>query len=393
MARQYSAKTFFRNVPNILLQQYFQSRHIDLDLEWVRLHETDVDPIFLALEQIPEGMRSAIDSDFRMINDLACEAGTLALLEEAAFWGRDRSEQFAGMKTAYERAFWTFLNEPARFRVAGNFHEMDRRGGWRRCFVGHRLETGTDEENLRALEKKLRFFYRRQGRGRFCHVDFYQRRNPERYCYFAYPEDYASTEVGFDDDGRFQHRTHRPAFENIFVYRPEEGVLELTARGNKAQIEQLQEIFCTAILGLVELPDDNGRMPYDLAVLKNRYFPFAADPKDRVAHVEVRQLRLDLPFDRLKGARRRITLTASSLPEASNALHRLVDEAINKENVGLGEALISQAKLRFTFAPVDGERPKTLTFEVTYPDRCTLKDDPHDQIAKKYLKEWGIARD
>jgi len=35
----------------------------------------------------------------------------------------------------------------------------------------------------------LREFYRSQGRGRFCHVDYYLRLEPERHCYFAYPED------------------------------------------------------------------------------------------------------------------------------------------------------------------------------------------------------------
>ena len=91
-----------------------------------------------------------------MVNDLACEAGTVAILEEARFWNRDWSDAFAKMRNAYERSMWTLLNEPLRFRVAGNFHEMDRRRGWRRRFVGHRLRAHSDEASLEALAAGLR---------------------------------------------------------------------------------------------------------------------------------------------------------------------------------------------------------------------------------------------
>lgn len=389
MGRQYSAKTFLRNVPNDLLQQYFQKQDINLGLDWGRLDETEVNPIFVALEALPADTRSRVDTDFALIHEMACEDGVQAIVEEGRNWGRDWAEPFAGMRNHYERAFWTFLNEPRRFHVAGCFHEMDRLGGWRRRLVGRRLEAQDDEDALAELERRVRLFYRRQGRGRFCHVDYYERRDPERHCYFAYPEDYASTDVGYDENGYFLHRPRRSAFEVIFVYRPEEGVLELHAKGNKRQTDELAEIFCTTILGLVKLPDDNDRVPFDLAVLKNPEFPFPTDPKDRIAAVHVRQLRFDLP----EPTRGRLTVSAHASDHRPRALRYLIDEAINQARVALDTMHVSLAKLRFVFAPRDGERPKTLTFEVTYPDRCTLKDDPLDQIAKKYLRQWGIARD
>ena len=55
MARQYSAKTFLRNTPNTLLERYFRQHRIDLGVPWLRLYETDVDPIFLGLERKREG--------------------------------------------------------------------------------------------------------------------------------------------------------------------------------------------------------------------------------------------------------------------------------------------------------------------------------------------------
>ncbi len=140
MGRQYSAKTFLRNTPNELLQQYFRWRNLDLGFDWSYLHETDVDPLFVAMEDLPEATRTAIDSDFTAINDVACQGGVLAILEKAGGTDRGLGKLFAGMRNAYERAFWTFLHEPDVFRLAGCFHEMDRRVGWRRRFVGVRLD-------------------------------------------------------------------------------------------------------------------------------------------------------------------------------------------------------------------------------------------------------------
>ncbi len=328
-----------------------------------------------------------------MINELACGAGTRAILEEATFWGKDWSAAFEEMENDYERAFWTFLNEPHRFEVAGAFHEMDRYSGWWRRFVGKRLEPGTESDALRELEGGIRAYYRHQGRGRRCHVDVYQRHDPERLCYFVYPEDIATSELGFEDGGEFGRRPRQSIFEIVIVYRPEEGYIEMHPEGVKKVKEELAGIFCTTILGLKELPDDSGKVPYDLSYLKDPSFPFAREPKDQVLDVELKLIRLDLPFDKSKGSGRRITLSAASLPGAPNALHRLLSEAIDQRNVPLDDVVISQAKMQFTFNPVNGRQPRTLTFEVTYPDRCSLRDDPHDQIAKRCLKRWGIARD
>lgn len=254
MARQYSAKTFFRRVPNRLLREYFQQRGISSDVDWETVRETDVDPLFAALEQqLPDRTQSAIESDFAMTNDLACEAGTVAILEETAYWGRDWSGQFAEMTSPYERAFWTFLSEPRRFDVAGCFHETDRRTFSCRRFVGMHLDTSGESDRLEALEAGVSKFYRTQGRGRYCHVDRYVCKDPERYCYFVYTEDYANTDLGFDENGEFQHRVRKSAFEIIFVYRPDDGILEMHARGSKKQKEALQEIFCLAILGLTSV--------------------------------------------------------------------------------------------------------------------------------------------
>ena len=163
----------------------------------------------------------------------------------------------------------------------------------------------------------------------------------------------------------------------------------MRARGTRDQVAELERIFCMTILGLQDLPDDSGRVPYDLSVLRDAQFSFPTEPEDRISAVHVRQLRLDLPGP----ASRRVTLSARSGPHAPRAVHELLASVLDGTGHRIDEVHISQVRLRLTFAPLNGERPRSLTFEVTYPDRCTLKDDPLDQIARRCLKRWGIARD
>ncbi|HUU90125.1 MAG TPA: hypothetical protein VM238_02825 [Phycisphaerae bacterium] len=390
MARQYSPKTFLRQTPNVILKQYFTQKNLLGEIDFDTLGETEVEPIFAALEQLPPEGQATIERDFCAINELAAAAGTQAILEEATtFWKRGWADQFEAMKNHYERAFWTFLNEPRIFGVAGDIAFMDRIGSWRHRFVGANLTPGVGPSDLKALGDGVSSLYVKEGRGRHCKVDNYLRQNLERHCYFAYPEDYATTDMEFDEEGQFQHRPRKPAFENIFVYRPAEGLLEVHAYGKKEHIEALMEVFCQAILGMEKLPDESKKRVYDLSDLRSRGVSFVTDPADGVESVTVRRLRMDLPGS----TRRRIILEANASPRSPQAIYDLMDQALNKENIPLGEVTLSQAKLRFTFASRDGRKGKTLTFEISIPDGCTLKDDPQDQVAKKYLRKWGLIRE
>lgn len=247
------------------------------------------------------------------------------------------------------------------------------------------MKPAVEEKDRDALAAGLSEFYRPEGRGYHCIVDNYLRQCPERHCYFAYPEDYATVDMELNEQAVFVKRPRKPAFEIVFVYRPETGMLETNARGRKDQVEKLLGIFCRAILGLDGLPDKPGAH-YDLALLKNRNISLATDPKDGIEGVFIRMLRFDLPDH----GNRRITFEANSESDGK-AIYHLIDRAIAKQNLPLEIVKVAKAKLKLEFAGTDGKKGKTVTFEISTPDRCTLKDDPLDQIVKKYIKRWGFV--
>ena len=339
------------------------------------------------MDELSDKQRNNIEAEFRQINGMAFEKGILVLIEEAGsvFHNIDLLPIFEPMKNHYEKAIWVFLNHPLIFEISCDLAYMDSLGSWSSRKVGAGLVPAVEEKDKQNLADGVSEFYKKQGRGRRCHVDNYLRQQPERHCYFVYPEDYATTELGFDDEGKFYHRLRKPAFEVIFVYRPESGILEVSAKGGTKIVEPLQEILCKTILGLDGLPKLEKRH-FDLSKLKDKTLEFVTEPADGIEKVTLRMLRLDLPGI----GNRRITLEASSSND-EQPVYTLIEKALNKSNIPLDKAVIAKAKIQIKFASRDGKRGKSLLFEISSPDRCTLKDDPIHQIVKKYVEKWGLV--
>jgi hypothetical protein len=85
MARHYSTRDFFRQMPNALLARYFQGRGLFTDLDFAAMKETKPDALFAAWLELPEGQRNRMDAEFREISDLSCEKGFCAIRDEAAW--------------------------------------------------------------------------------------------------------------------------------------------------------------------------------------------------------------------------------------------------------------------------------------------------------------------
>ena len=80
MSRQYSPKTFLRQVPNQLLKEYFDRRSVLSDLLWYLQGETEIERIYDSWQALPEPQRLEIEKDFRDIDEMACEEGVKALV-------------------------------------------------------------------------------------------------------------------------------------------------------------------------------------------------------------------------------------------------------------------------------------------------------------------------
>jgi hypothetical protein len=391
MSRHYYPKTFLRQVPNALLKEFFDGRNQLRDILWyLQTRETEIDLIYNGWQALPAPQRVDVEKTFRSIDEMACESGVKALVDEGQFHRVDLAAELASREGFHHKAMWAYLHHREVFELASLFHYVESLpgGSWVRAMELPRTAPNVTPATTQALESRLSQYYReQQGRGHRCTVETYVRGGRDHY-FFAYPDDYADTYIGHGEDGRFIRRAQKRAFEVVFVYDSQDGTLDLYAQGVRRLKEDLRQIFCTVILGVT----DSGRCyvpTYDLDPLLSRDFRFPTDPADGIAEVRVREMRLTL----VGTGCRRITLEADPKSHAQE-IYDMMDECLREKYRSSAGAHVTRATFEIRFAPRGNTRPKKLVFSVSFPDSSDLKSKGEDErlLGEKYLKRWGIAR-
>ena len=392
MSRSYNLGTFLRQTPNELLEEYFDRKGLLAEVEFGDLKKTETGPILDAMAALPKPDRDKVEVELQDIFDLADKAGTGVIVDVAGLLDLGLEDELEAMENHYHRAMWLFLNRTQAgedmFYTCWLLAQMKSLSFTRskRC---NGLPTGVephhDEATRAQMADAIKAHYRAQGRGHECTVAYQLRPNPDRHCYFGFPEDYSTSELQYDS-GELRRQTRKSVFEICFVYRPDDGVLELSAPGGKKDAEVLQEIFCRLALGLPRVPPPVAR-PYELNGLKNPRFSFPTDPAEGVEAVDLVAMRIN----EVGNKRRRLTFEQD--PNAPESLHQWIKRSLDAENVPWTNIDVNQARFRLTFRdkPAMGKKP-TLTFTVTTPDSTSLKDGQRDQVAKRCLAKWKLAR-
>jgi hypothetical protein len=291
-------------------------------------------------------------------------------------------EKLAALANHSERAMVTFLDYPQFWKGATLFYHADTLPWWRKRKGFPHQPALVHEDGRQALANSIRnYFHRMEGRGNNCMVDTFRR--GELDYFFAYPEDYSQQSIEWVNDV-FSPRPHNPAFEVIYVYSQTDGTLDLNFRGSHKAIEPLQGMFATAILNLPVLPTDpEDERVYDLNPLRERGFQFVYDAASGIESVAVKKLRLSAKF--VKGDR--ITLEADAAARAE-AIYDLLDQV--SEPLRLSTYNVTQVELAALVATKQGEKPKSVTVRITYPNSCSLKYDDVDLRLHQMLVDSGI---
>lgn len=387
MARHYTNKNFFRQMPNAMLARYFQGRELFGELDFSAMKEGKPDELFGAWMYLPEGKRNEMDAEFRDIFEMSCEKGFRAIIDETEFQLDEDEftafvEKLSALPNHYERAMFVFLDHNACWKGATRFYHADTLTYWRkRKNLPHQV-AAVDDASIRKLAGMIRtYFHHTEGRGNNCVVEPFRRGELE--YFFAYPEDYSQQSIEWVD-GTFDRRPHNPAFEIIYVYSQIEGSLDPHFRGSYKAIEPLQSMFASAILKLEELPPDpkDARI-YDLAPLLQKNFDFIPAVGSGIEKVVVKKLRLS---SRAKKGDR-ITLEADTTANP-DAVYTLLEQ-IGK-TLPVNQYSITQVELVATVADIAGKPAKTVTIRITHPNSCSLKYDELDLKLRDMLAASGI---
>lgn len=387
MDRHYSARDFFRQMPNRLLALYFEGRGVLREVDFAAMKETQPESLFGAWLELPENQRNTMDAEFREIHALSCEKGWCAIRDEAEWQFRVEPDVFPSFVEKLgdlgghaERAMVTFLDYPQLWKGATLFCHADSLPYWRKRKGFLHQPASVHEDGRKALADGIRsYFHRTEGRGRNCVVETFRRGGLD--YFFAYPEDYSQQSVEWVN-GEFGRRPHNPAFEVIYVYSEKDGTLDLNFRGAYKAVEPLQAMFATEILKLSELPPDpTDERIYDLNPLLERTFQFVYDPASGIQSVAVKKLRLSSKV--VKGDR--ITLEADSAARPQ-AVYDLLDQM----GLRLRTHNVTQVELAALVAVRPDEKAKSVTVRITHPNSCSLKYDDVDMRLREMLVASGI---
>jgi hypothetical protein len=383
MVQEYQPRRFFRHAPNRLLERYFAKHKALAEVDFGALTETQVEPIYQAWLKLSDDARKEMEQDFQDIDELATEGGSKAILDEARWYGEDLAEQFASLTGFHEHAFWTFLERPKYWKGALAFHHADTVpfSYWRKRKNVSRKPASVDTLSIRQLEQNLsNYFHKMQGRGENCKVDCYNRNELD--YFFAYPEDYAQARVEWVGK-EFQRRPHHPAFEIIFVYSQNDGTLDIYLTGDRKPVPDLQAIFADTILKAELGPDEKDERVYDLNPVRSRQFQFVYGPESGIADVAVKKLRLAV-----YGTKEHIVLDADPSYN-KHAVFDLLDKVA--KGIPLSQMAVTQVGIKVTFAHNPKSRkPSTRTFDISWPNSCSLKHDGRDLVIRKLLADSGI---
>lgn len=391
MARHYARKTFLAQAPNKLLRQYLAAQGVGGEIPWEHLAEKAVNDIERAIETASKQIIDGIDGDFRRINDLAEESGALSLIAEGLDYHHDGGLNLAPLAaeapTGVHFAFQVFLEHPDIFTAAHDLHraESTSRTRWRtrNDLLGCKAKT-TKAAAVRLGKRLSQYYMLKEGRGEYCHVDHWKRNN--KLYWFAHPEDYGQAPLGYDAEHQLAPQPQRPVFDVIFQYCEPEGQLDLLVRGDKETRQDLQRLFGEEILR-VKLPrQETEPVRYELDALMDRNFPLAVEAEDGVETVKVKRLRL-----RVAGfGRRSIILEADSLKDP-RAVYGMLDDLLAKSDLGAEVLQLTGVTFQLIFRPNERGTRRKLSFEVGYPNSCSLHyGHPLHDVALKLLRRWGI---
>src|SRR5664280_2053620 len=166
MTGQYSAKSFFRQMPNALLARYFNEQGLFGDINFSAMKEGKPDELFKAWLALPDNQHNKMDAEFRDIYEMSCEKGFRAIIDEAEWQMQEAPddlkafvEKLSALSNHYERAMITFLDFNNFWKGATRFYHADSLPYWRKRKNMSHNKAAVDEVNLKQLAESIRYYF------------------------------------------------------------------------------------------------------------------------------------------------------------------------------------------------------------------------------------------
>ena len=393
MPHHFDPRVMLKQSAPALLHQFFTRRNELLDLPWEELKANRrFDLIYHAWQSLPELQRRQVQSIFQEVWEFAEERAIQAFADELLAVAPERTWEFAACQSRLNKVLWVRINYPELFEKASLFVRADwlatSRYAVRRNSLPKRPITVTPEI-CAALATALRdYYWPNEMRGRHCRVEHYTRSGGNEY-FFAYLDDWPDSRLVCEESGEFESISQRDAFSLLFVFCPQDGSLELVAKGSKAAHYPLQRAFAQSVFGIDVAPADPLRPEYQLDQVLDSDFAFPTETTDRIALVRLSRILLKPIPSSLCQTTLQLSFTSKmSRRQWIEVIHSMIATLRLERH----QVEVKQATFQLKFVNRGFGRTKTMTFTVNLPSSCDLKTKPDElrEIGIRCLQRWGI---
>lgn len=384
--RHYTLKSFLRAAPNELLAEYFKRDDLLSNIDFSKLTPRKIEPVFEAIQLLPDDTRAKVDTDFQDIFALDYEGGVKLLIEEGRYSNVDFVPAFSLLKGNQAKTFWAFLNHKIIFDATLPFTCRENlKGSWRKRRGLLQLKNMDFAGQKDRFAASVGHHFKNEGRGRTCKMDY---SNRGRFHYFfAYPEDYSQSRLHYVN-GNLMRDSHNPVFQVVFLYDTEQGALDIYHEGGKETVTCLQEIFAKSALGMDQLKPSETEA-YELDELKHSKFEFKLRPEWGIGKVSIIQLGVSRMVQR--EPRQWLLKCGTGYPSAIyEELDLVAPYHPNDGRPSRASVLPYFARIQAEFTAQLGRKGKNQrTFNITL-DGCNLNHEGRDLILRQMLVDSGL---
>ena len=387
MPSLFNPRSFMRQVPKALLENFFSQFPVFSGFDWSQVSERRIDPAFNQMEALAPPDRDRVLQIFRQVHSLANSHGTAVLIESARDQNLEIADAIGRRENAHARALWCYMEHSQVFENARTLAHIDAlpKKSWETRNGLPRQAIQVTQAAMDELGRSVGEFYRRtQARGEHCTVE-YRRRDGNIHSFFVYPSDYVDQRREYDENGRLTRTRSNPPFEVVFNCDPPAGTVHMFAPGGKPVRDHLSHMFARVVLGVDQQPKPGLRAAFNLEMFKNPSITFPTDPAHDISAVQVLGMRLQFP----KGER--IAVKADGRRNDASVYIAIADR-LNQQDARLSDAIILGVTLRAIVRTGEGKR-RSLRFGISVPSTCDLQDSTEEQCLRGYFTLWGIEND
>jgi hypothetical protein len=377
----FSIKSFVRSFKNVdTLNAYFDLGSVNIKLSDKLTKEERVEDFIKQFNALPLEQQGKIQSDFIEVDQCSNDQFFKQFVADVNKDGKPISQDFLDSHPSLKEKFlYIYLYYPKHFNRLDLEKSLLKSQGW----LSFNLDTVSNTEDIsaekakNALPKTLSTsLFNLQQRGGKCIVEGIEYEG--RLAFIAYPEDYATSFLEYDEKAQLNKDNPRtPIFRIYFIYDKDLNILRVKSKGGRPQVCLYAELFITALTGA---DDWVAREHIIKAYLTKIFDPdFRFIVQEPFEGIYIKGVTFDLEDSRITFNLKRHLLGNTGKLFMERLRQNLPTNILEKAQE------IRSVKLSAKLKDVAGKKGKSVTFDLSSDGGTTLHNDQNDKVILQML--------